>query len=64
MNAGSRVSREGDAGMALLIEMGIARQRTGKKRDRIFVYDRYLAHLSEGTEMPGRAKGEHATGAS
>ena len=52
------------AGMTLLIELGIARELTGKKRNRIFIYDRYLAHLSEGTEMPGRAKGEHAMGAS
>lgn len=49
------------AGMTLLIEMGIARELTGKKRNRIFVYDRYLALLSEGTEMPGTVRGERVT---
>lgn len=38
------------AGMDLLTELGIARELTGKKRNRVFVYDRYLALLSEGTE--------------
>lgn len=38
------------AGMAVLNELGIARELTGKKRNRVFVYDRYLALLSEGTE--------------
>jgi cell filamentation protein, protein adenylyltransferase len=38
------------AGMAVLSELGIARELTGKKRNRVFVYDRYLALLSEGTE--------------
>ncbi len=51
------------AGMSLLIEMGIARELTGKKRNRIFVYDRYLALLSEGTEVPVRATGDRDTGA-
>jgi Fic family protein len=36
--------------MDLLSEMGIARELTGKRRNRLFVYDRYLAILSEGTE--------------
>ena len=36
--------------MELLIEQGIAREITGKRRDRLFVYDRYLAILDEGTE--------------
>jgi Fic family protein len=40
------------AGMALLAELGIARELTGKKRNRVFIYDRYLALLSEGTEKP------------
>lgn len=52
------------AGMTLLLELGIARELTGKKRNRIFVYDRYLDHLSEGTEMPGRVKVDRATGGS
>jgi Fic family protein len=36
--------------MDLLIDLGIARELTGKRRNRLFVYDRYLATLSEGTE--------------
>ncbi|RJP33078.1 MAG: Fic family protein [Actinobacteria bacterium] len=36
--------------MAGLSELGIARELTGRKRNRIFVYDRYLSILSEGTE--------------
>ena len=37
------------AGMDLLVESGIARELTGKRRNRIFAYDRYLAILGEGT---------------
>ena len=33
-----------------LRELGIVRELTGRQRDRRFVYDRYLAILSEGTE--------------
>jgi Fic family protein len=36
--------------MDLLTEMQIARELTGKRRNRLFVYDRYLAILNEGTE--------------
>jgi len=36
--------------MDLLVETGIARELTGKRRNRLFVYDRYLAILNEGTE--------------
>jgi Fic family protein len=36
--------------MEELVQAKIARELTGKKRNRIFVYDRYLATLSEGTE--------------
>jgi Fic family protein len=36
--------------MELLVELGIARELTGKRRNRVFAYDRYLAILSEGTE--------------
>jgi len=36
--------------MELLIELGIARELTGKRRNRLFAYDRYLGTLSEGTE--------------
>jgi Fic family protein len=38
------------AGMGALTELGIAKELTGRKRDRIFAYDRYLAVLQEGTE--------------
>jgi Fic family protein len=34
----------------LLIEMEIVREITGRRRNRVFAYDRYLAALSEGTE--------------
>jgi hypothetical protein len=40
------------AGMELLLELGIGRELTGKKRNRVFSYDRYLAILAEGTEAP------------
>ena len=36
--------------MDMLIEMRVARELTGKRRNRVFVYDEYLAALSEGTE--------------
>jgi Fic family protein len=36
--------------MELLAELGISRELTGKRRNRLFVYDRYLAILNEGTE--------------
>jgi Fic family protein len=36
--------------MDLLVELGIARELTGKQRNRLFSYDRYLAILNEGTE--------------
>ncbi|HZR80046.1 MAG TPA: Fic family protein [Candidatus Binatia bacterium] len=36
--------------MSLLVEMRIAREMTGKRRNRLFVYDRYLSILNEGTE--------------
>jgi Fic family protein len=38
--------------MDLLVEMRIARELTGKRRNRLFVYDGYLAILNEGTEAP------------
>jgi Fic family protein len=38
------------SGMQLLTDLGVARELTGRKRDRIFAYDQYLAILSEGTE--------------
>ena len=36
--------------MGLLAQHGIARESTGKRRDRLFVYEPYLAILNEGTE--------------
>ena len=36
--------------MELLTELGIARELTGKRRNRLFVYDQYLSTLNEGTE--------------
>jgi cell filamentation protein, protein adenylyltransferase len=38
------------AGVELLGDLGIARELTGKRRDRIFSYGAYLAVLNEGTE--------------
>ncbi|MHB0968393.1 MAG: Fic family protein [Thermoanaerobaculia bacterium] len=37
-------------GMGLLRELGIASELTGKRRNRIYAYDAYLATLNEGTE--------------
>jgi Fic family protein len=37
-------------GMALLEKLGIIRELTGRQRNRLFAYDRYLQILSEGTE--------------
>ena len=40
--------------MQLLIELGIAREVTGRRRNRLYVYDRYVSVLNEGTEVePG-----------
>ena len=39
-------------GMTRLADLGIARELTGNRRNRVFAYDRYLAILGEGTE-PG-----------
>jgi len=36
--------------MELLVGLKIASELTGKHRNRLFVYDRYLATLNEGTE--------------
>jgi Fic family protein len=35
---------------AQLVELGMLRETTGRRRDRHFAYDRYLAILNEGTE--------------
>ena len=44
------VFRTAASAMELLVEQGIAREITGKRRGRLFVHDRYLAILNEGTE--------------
>jgi Fic family protein len=36
--------------MDLLVESGIARELTGRRRNRLFVYERYLSILNEGME--------------
>ena len=36
--------------MKLLEKLGIVRELTGKRRNRLYGYDRYLEILSEGTE--------------
>jgi len=38
------------AGLASLCDLGIASEITGRRRNRIFVYDRYLAILNEDTD--------------
>ena len=37
--------------MEALVHQGIAQEITGKRRDRLFVYDQYLSILNEGTEV-------------
>ncbi len=36
--------------MEMLVELGIVREITGQRRNRLFAYDQYLSILSEGTE--------------
>ena len=38
--------------MELLVDMALARELTGKRRNRLFVYDQYLGILNEGTALP------------
>ncbi len=38
------------AAMKVLVDRGVAREITGRRRGRLFVYDRYVAILNEGTE--------------
>ena len=40
------------AAMDELVGLGIARELTGRRRNRVFAYDRYLAILNAGTEAP------------
>lgn len=44
--------RTASTAMELLAENGIAREITGKRRNRLFVYEEYLSILNEGTETP------------
>jgi Fic family protein len=37
-------------GMGALMQLGIVRELTGQRRNRVFAYDRYLSILNEGTE--------------
>ena len=37
-------------GLATLVDLGIAREVTGNRRNRVFSYAQYLAILGEGTE--------------
>jgi hypothetical protein len=36
--------------MGTLVDLGVARELTGKRRNRVFVYDTYLGILSEEEE--------------
>jgi hypothetical protein len=38
--------------MGVLERLGIARELTGKRRNRLFAYGTYIDILSEGTELP------------
>lgn len=40
------------SGMKVLERQGVARELTGKKRNRVFGYEQYLAILGEGMELP------------
>jgi Fic family protein len=42
------------AALKYLQELGIVREVTGRQRDRLFVYEKYLDILNEGTESPDR----------
>ena len=37
-------------GIERLAELGVVKERTGGRRNRVFAYDRYLVLLNEGTE--------------
>src|SRR2546426_335178 len=43
-----------------LIQLGIVRELTGRERNRVFAYDRYLKLLSEGMEAPKKHHGATA----
>ncbi len=37
-----------------LVAMGLVKEITGHRRNRVFSYSAYLAILNEGTELPGK----------
>jgi Fic family protein len=43
-------------GMTALVDIGVVRELTGFRLNRVFAYDRYLAILGEGTEAPNRQR--------
>ncbi len=47
------------AAMKSLQSLGIVRELTGKRRNRVFGYDKYLALIDEGTTTPPRGQREH-----
>jgi Fic family protein len=47
-----------NSGMMLLMSLGIARELTGRQRNRVFGYDRYLKILGEGTGLSNRGRNE------
>jgi Fic family protein len=42
--------RQAAQGAVSTADLGLSRELTGRQRNRLFVYDRYLSILSEGTE--------------
>ncbi len=38
--------------MDAMVAAGVARKLTGRRRNRVIAYDRYLASLSEGSDAP------------
>ena len=38
--------------MKLLVQEGIVREVTGRKRNQVFLYSQYVSILNEGTETP------------
>ena len=44
--------RTAGSAMDVLVTQGVAREMTGRRRNRVFVYEQYLAILGEGTETP------------
>lgn len=51
------------SGIRTLERLGLAREVTGRERDRIYTYTEYLALLNEGTELPKAGIEESRAGA-